>query len=472
MPALVTGLLLLWPVTARGQGEPADFSKRLAEYSNSNNGAAERSTAVRACAGLAGHDEDKGKKAALRDQLKGALDETLRKEFPAKLKAAREKLAKDPNDADAKDTLKALEGLVAAALSSIKTAWGKEEYPDLGATVRPYVADSSDKIWGPALAVMRDTPGARGLKDELLGALASNRRDLGTLERALIPAVRGLPADEALDVLGAIVKSRAGLDAVIACDEIGDMVLRRPIRQVNQKKVQTILAEPLKSGQANVSNAAALALWRHNSWDGIPTVFERIEGKNATDDDWAVICQVGCRAGGWNGVAQNMLMSSAPDARADAVKSARAWFDSVKSKAPEAALQDALAAAKIQARGGFESKEGISALIEGMDNADRALRYACLDVFVKKTQSFTFASKFKALLTGDPTRNKSVSTFEDEPRYGFADAGKNEKLKAQQSDSVAKVRAWWAKVGDKASFSGGVCSEKYEPEAGKAPTSH
>jgi len=471
------GLLLLSARTAGAQGQPPEFSKLIKTYQDTNAAPPDREKAICAARGLCTNEKDSTKKGPQRDAFKSALDSALRSDLPAKLKAARAKVDKDPTDKDAKDALKAFESLVERSFETITFAFPNQNYADLGLILKPFLSDPSAGVRTAALTALQGTTGAKNLKDDLIAIYSEpqttpkEKSAHQRIETLVVTAARGLPADEALEVLNAAIntKGREATDSWNACTEIADMILRRPARELNSKRAHDILLEATKGmSSGKLRDAASVALWRVGSWDGVPSMLERLDGRQASEDDYTYLCRIALHDGGFNGVAPTHFMEAQPDARAEAMKNAHQWFDSVRSKTTEQVVFDALAVAlkstKVNVpKSNFDSREGVTALIEGMDVNDKSLRYAALDLFVKKTASLAFGVQFKTLMVGQLKSKTAYQLFPELELEWYKD-DKAQQLKDQQSEKVVKVRAWWAKVQDKASFAGGVCSESYEPE--------
>jgi hypothetical protein len=335
-------------------------------------------------------------------------------------------------------------------------------FPDLGGIVRPFLhAEAPNEVRRAALRAI-ELHGAQGVGKELVAILqekAKKDKLRELLERAVVACTILVPTDEAQKTLTAALGSQFKNVKRAACAALGDLNQLRPSKEVREKDARAALL-PLASAdypEADVSAAACLALARFNSFDGVAEEMKRLEApKGDTRLAYKTICEAAHLPDGFLNLPPERFYEAPESKKKEVLAEVKLWWSKFKGREPDAALFDALKLAGVAAPRdtGAGSKEAIDALIAGLDVEPRSLRYAALDVLVKRTGRTDLAEKFKVLKSS--LGKGTMDMQEWEPAEGFPDKERKEKLRAQQKQQAEAWKRWWQSVSSRAVLVDGV----------------
>lgn len=436
-----------------------DLGKALDTMLDEAAPAAERIKAIQGAGGLSAIGTLSGRK----DEYRKALDTMLRSLG-----------AKQPRTADQ-------EKVAAKGFECMTTHFRIEAggFPELAKLVKPFFANPAandtrisacgaiEKCGAPGvgadLAKFFDQPYAKGK--------ASKDKEREKLEPRIVFCTRGLPGNEALDVL-AVAVTKSGFSQVKkrAIEATGEFVLRRKARDYDQGRVVNMLKEVAKTKGVDweIGDAAAVALLRHNSFEGMPAVFERLTGKVPQKTTYGAVCLAAHKADGFMGVTVDSFDETQGQPREDAIAAAKDWWNTAQKETPESVIAAALGPEGVNLPKDRASRDYVSGLIEGLKVRDFALRSAVLDLLTQKIARPDFAYKFNRLHedAGGPTVKINIESGIDASL--LQDKAKLAQLMAQQDEKANKLKAAWDEVKDKATYEGGVWNVPWKPEPGEA----
>lgn len=340
-------------------------------------------------------------------------------------------------------------------------------FPELGGVVKPYLhAEAARDIRVAALRAI-ELHGATGVGRELVSLLhekAKKERLRELLERSVVSCTILVPTDEAEKVLVTALQSSQFKNVKrAACAALGDLNQLRAARELHPKETRAALvaASSAENPEPEVAAAAALALVRFNSFEGIAEAMKRLEApKGDTRLAYKTICEAAHQADGFLNLPPERYYEANESRRKDVLAEVKLWWSKFKTRDPDAAFFEALKAAGVAvprdtAAG---SKEAISALIEGLEVESRTLRYGALDLLVRRTGRTDLGADFKVLKTQFGGGQMNLSEWE--PAEGFQDKERKEKLRAQQKAQADIWRKWWQSVSARAVLVDGVWSTK------------
>jgi hypothetical protein len=340
-------------------------------------------------------------------------------------------------------------------------------FPDLEPIVRPYLdVKTPTKHRMCALRAIQKH-GAAGVGRELMAMLdePSQRKDpeREAFEDQLLLAAMALPGKEAVRVLECIVKKSNQRAVVMASIRaFGELVVRKPVAELDETFATKVLVEQasVTNPDAEIACEAALALVPWGSWAGMAEVAKRAHAdkKGGTRLTYATMCQAAHKPGGFNDVPPGAdKFGTVPAAkRKEAFAAANAWWESVKATKPDETIFQALKDAGINVPSDTSpsSKAAISALIDGLAVPTRTLRYACLDLLVKRTANIDMARDFKMCVT-DVAKNVKVT--QEEPPEGYPEGSAHAtKLYELQKERAKAWHDWWDKSAGHAVLVDGV----------------
>lgn len=334
-------------------------------------------------------------------------------------------------------------------------------FPELAKIVRPYLkepmtpASHSTKIKALQAA---GRCGAPGLGADLVAFFelpykGKPHKDTARieLEKLIVgTTTRGLPGNEALDVLAAAIK-KSQLDEVKnnAIVELGDFAMLRRPNEYDRGRVVNVLKEAVKLNPPRLSTAAGFALLRHNSFDGIAVALERLD-KRPQQSDYFLVCTAARKADGFGGLIPKAFNETAANLRDPAITEAKAWWANAQTSTPERVLLETLGAQGLSLPSTPSSKDYVGSLIDALAARDRLVRYAVLDLVVQRTGRTDFAAEFKYL---KEDMGGGLQLSDHEPDEGFPNAGRAAMLMQQQEEKAKALRAAWDEIKDKASYS-------------------
>ncbi len=435
-----------------------DLGKALDTIADENASANDRTRAVQAAMGLTGITNNEAL-AKRKDEFRKTLDSVLKSLG-----------AKTSRTADQ-------EKVAAACFRAISLAFQEKGFPELAKLTKPFLTGPAASDTRVQLLAAIQRAGAPGAGADLSAFIESpyngkpskdNERRL--LEPAVIRATRGLPGNEALDVLSTVINKSKLMDmkdpAVIA---IGDFVVRRKARDYDRNRVLTILKDvaKLKGISLETGDLAARALLRHNCFDGLVPVFERLDGKVPQPSTYQTVCIAALKPDGFAALPPKSFDQTQGQPRDDAIAAAHEWWNTAQKGNPDKVIHEALGAEGIGVPKDTASRDYVTALIDGLCTQNFTLRKAVLDLLTQKIQRPDFALSFRKL-----TENAGSGTLDIFIESEVDDSIENDKrqlplLMTQQEEKAKKLRAAWDKVKDKATYDGGVWNIPWEPEPKK-----
>jgi hypothetical protein len=474
LAGVVLGLTLgsgpLWLRSTHAQDKPPkdpssnqelgkQLQKAIETINNESASLRERESAIQQAAGMTSGDNYP---PARREEVRKALDTLLRQLG-----------SKQPRPSDQEE-------LAAHTFSVISMTY--KSFPDLSKIAQPFLAKpAADKTRVQVLRAV-ELLGAPGLGPDLIAIISQpyldNRpaRDKARekLEPLVVRATWGLPGNEAIEVLAATVnKSQIEPARRAAIKALGNFVIRRRPSDYKRDQVIAVLKEvaKLKNTAAILGSYAAQALLRHNSWEGMPPVMERLGSKYPQACDYEAVCVAAQRPDGFAGVTPKAFDVTPGATRDEACAAAKDWWAGAQKSTPENVALDALAAEGKPVPKNPAAKDYLGALIDGLAANNYPLRKTVLDIFVQKTGRTDFAQKFLSLHEegGSASQKILIDSGLDETIEG--DPAKLRIVMTQQEERSRKLHAAWDKVKDKATYDNGYWSVPWEPEgSGPAKT--
>ncbi|MEZ0228428.1 MAG: hypothetical protein ACAI25_07360 [Planctomycetota bacterium] len=336
-------------------------------------------------------------------------------------------------------------------------------FQDVGGFVRPYLhAECSNDMRRAALRAI-ELHGAQGAGKELVQVFqepAKKDRLRELLERAVVACTISVPTDEAQKTLTtALQTSKFKNVKRAACAGLGDLNQLRPAKEVKEKDARAALvaAASAEYPEAEVSAAACLALLRFNSFEGVAEEMKRLEAPKGDQRlAYKTICEAAHQTDGFLNLPPDRYYEAPESKKKDVLNEIKLWWGKFKTRDPDAALFEALKAAGVDVPNntGAGSKEAITALIAGLTVPTRTLRYAALDLLVKRTGKTDLAETFRVLKSS--LSGGSLSMKEWEPADGFPDPDRRDRLAAQQKQQAEVWKQWWSSVSSRAVLVDGV----------------
>jgi hypothetical protein len=240
-----------------------------------------------------------------------------------------------------------------------------------------------------------------------------------------------------------------------------DIVVRRPASECDEALAKTILL-PVASAtnpDPDLACDAAVALSHWGSFDGIGEVMKRIstDRRGGSRLCYKTVCLAAHKLpGGFAGLPPEKFNQATEAERSAAMTELQVWWDKAKGGKPETSIFDELKAAGVTIPKDVSpsNKETISALIAGLEVPNRLLRYACLDLLVKRTGKIDLAKDFKKCTMGGGAQAR-VGFSEEEPAQGYPEGSpKATALYDQQKERAKKWKTWWDNA--HATYSNGV----------------
>jgi hypothetical protein len=335
-------------------------------------------------------------------------------------------------------------------------------FPDMGSIVRPYLAKDASREVRLAALLAIGQHGAQGILKEMLAIFDEETkkrdRERESFENRVIEATVGLPGADAGKVLEAALQhTKSKGIRLIAIRWLGEMVSHRPASELNSSVTTPMLLELSKATNPDqeVACAAALSLLRWGSYDGIAEVMQRVDKRGGTTLVYSTICEAARKTKGFLDVSPLQYQQVPQAKRDEVVKAMNAWWEKAKGSRPEAALLEALAAAGVSVPKDTSSRDVVSALIDGLSLDSRTLRYASLDMLVRKTGRADMAADFK--MYKQASAGDQIVVTMPEPDDGFPEGDKRAvELFQQQKEKAKAWRAWWDKNGPQATLVNGV----------------
>jgi hypothetical protein len=336
-------------------------------------------------------------------------------------------------------------------------------FPGAGDLIRPFLhAEAPNEVRRAALRAI-ELHGASGVGKELVAVLqekAKKERLRELLERAVVSCTIMVPTEEAEKVLiAALQVSQFKNVKRAACAGLGDLNQLRPAKEVRPQEARAALLEAASATNpdADVAAAAVLALTRFNSFEGVAEEMKRLEAaKGDTRLAYKTICEAAHQPDGFLSLPPDRFYEANESKKKEVLAEVKLWWSKFKTRDPDAALFEALKAANVTVPNNTAatSKEALAALVEGLDVEPRTLRYAALDLLVKRTGRTDLAADFKVLKT--QFSGAQMGMQEWEPAEGFPDKDRRDKLRAQQKTQADVWRKWWQSVSARAVSVDGV----------------
>lgn len=349
-----------------------------------------------------------------------------------------------------------------------------DQDPELAPLCRPYLDKATPDVIRRGAVNALNVHGAAGMSKELVAIFAEpsdpEQTEHEGLLRAITLVVHRTPAADAIPILTAATRQTTFQGVRVgAIRELADFANTRPA-DVNPELMRSTLQPLVNDTNMDVATVAASTIQRFNSWGGIESIVQR----NGTDpmkwtrETYRAVCRAVFSGGGFDGVEPEKFYEYDNATRAVAIASMLKRWDDVKSRSPDEVFYSILAGAGVKVPTDRNTNpEIVAALIDGLDSESREIRYASLDMFVRKTGRTDIGQNFKTLLTKTGPKRFEVEIRQPEPPDGFEHEDMAAKLREQQKAYAKELHGWWDRNAKKAELKNGVWVVPPEKDDGK-----
>lgn len=318
---------------------------------------------------------------------------------------------------------------------------------EVGKVVRPLLKDGNFVVQVAALRAI-SVHGARGVGDILEGMVRDNTQRLQQqrMEITLCHAAQKIPPEEGVRVLATALRLTQHREVKITA--------ARFLAEVRGKEGKEALLEASSKDNKDeiIACAAALALLRYWTYEGIGNLVERLKGR-PTHRVYESICRAAHKEDeGFMGVPPGDFYGIPRQDRVKVVKSVLEWWDTKKGQTPRTELFEVLAKRGLTVPADPQSKEAVTVLLKALELDPRSLRYSALHEFARLTGRRDAEEDFKSVQL---SLGAGIVMREFEPADGFDNPRKAEQLRQEQRQKAARLQDWWKANKDKAEWIGG-----------------